>query len=334
MPLSLLTWSISPFCSYRSGSGVHLYDVGQVSAQQQLYPRLAAPFRKVDALSSGHVSDFVFVDGGDRMILSCDDVLCCWSIVGETPSLIWKYRWKPLSSMVSLCKDVLVLGSKHGHLALLNWKKTQRNAFSLKASPTILDEWISYRGLDVPSSSAMGIQHLRIETLVDCQADSDNWGHCRLSWVTACGWALSTTLCSTTKRTGRSKINYATKPIQCLNFNREIVKESKRSWSYNGGVVVSDGTKSVFCWSKAAEVTKVLPHHNKYVLDSQARFEVQTDSKPTLLWKGTFDDRLFSIPLSKRKGPPTAIAVHPSHEWVIVGTRSNGLYAVNSRCKI
>ena len=312
---------------------MYLYDVGEVSAHHHERPGRPSPCRKITPLSNGQISDLVFVDKGKRLVLACNDVLCCWSTVGPEPSLVWKFQWKAVSSIVSLCNDMVVLGSKQGHLALLNWEKTHRTSFSLKPIPTIVDEWVSYRGLEVPNSAAMGIQHLRVERLINCPASTGNWGHCNLIWMTACGWLLSTTLQSLTTRTSRSQIIYATNPMQCLNSKGEVVQESKRSWSYNGGVTVVDSTQTVFCWIKAEDVTKHIPHHDKYVLDSQPRFVTQSGIKPTLTWKRAIDGRLQSIPLSKRKGSPTAIAVHPSHEWIVVGS-AKGLYAINGRCKI
>jgi hypothetical protein len=293
-------------------------------------------------------------------MLCRNDLLYCWSTGVEAstsrPLLLWKFRWKAISSIVPLGHDVLVLGSKQGHLALLNWKKMQRAAFSCEPMPTLLDEWVSYKGLEVPPSSyAMGIQHLRVESDPKFSTDGENWGRCRLTWATACGWVLSTTVTSATTRMGRSRIHYSTKPIRCVKIKGEAadeeaadkkgpiyqtVEEAKRSWSYNGGVVVADRTKSALCWEKVPEVTKILPRqHDKRVLEHTGPcFVTGSDTKPALMWMRTSGSNskfvVDSVPLSKRKGPATAIAIHPGNEWIIVGTAANGLYAINGRSHI
>jgi hypothetical protein len=332
---------------------VYLYDINQVCARQEERTGQGTPYRKLAASEGGAVSELLFCGKGDRLVLCRNDLLHCWSIgVGVSrPLLLWKFRWKAISSIAPLGHDVLVLGSKQGHLALLNWKKMQRAAFSLEPMPTLLDEWVSYTGLEVPASSyAMGIQHLRVENDSDFSTDGEHWGHCRLTWVTACGWVLSTTATSATTRMGRSRIHHSTKPIRCVKIadeaagkegpNYQTVEEVKRSWSYNGGVVVADSTTSALCWEKVPEVIKILPrHHDKRVLEHTGpRFVAGSDTKPTLMWMRTFGSNsnciVYNVPLSKRKGPATAIAIHPSNEWIIVGTAANGLYAINGRSHI
>jgi hypothetical protein len=329
---------------------VYLYDINQVCARQQDPTGRGQLYRKLAASESSAVSDLLFVDKGDRLVVCRNDLLCCWSIVGARPSLLWKFRWKTISSIVPLCHDVIVLGSRQGHMALLNWKKMQRAAFSLEPMPTLLDDWVSYKGLEVPSSyGAMGIQHLRVENYSDFPTDGDKWGHCRLTWVTVCGWALSTTLSSPTTRIGKSQIHYLAKPIRCVKIRGEpadeadknasiyqTVKEAKRSWSYNGGIAVADSTKAALCWEKAPEVMKILPrHHDKRILeDTGPRFVAGSDTKPTLMWMRTFGSHVDSVPLSKRKGPATAVAIHPGNEWIVVGTAANGLYAINARSQV
>jgi hypothetical protein len=335
---------------------VYLYDINEVCARQEKRTGQSTPYRKLAAAEGGAVSELLFLQKGKRLVLCQNDLLYCWSIgVGaRMPLLLWKFRWKAISSIVPLGRDALVLGSKQGHLALLNWKKMQTAAFSLEPMPTLLNEWISYKGLEVPSSYAMGIQHLRVENDSDISTNGDHWGHCRLIWGTACGWVLSTTITSATTRMGRSRIHYSTKPIRCVKIKGEAadeatdnkgqiyqtVEEAKRSWSYTGGVVVADSTKSALCWEKVPEVIKILPRqHDKRVLeDTGPRFVAGSDTKPTLMWMRTFGSSsngvVYSVPLSKRKGPATAIAIHPSNEWIIVGTATNGLYAINCRSHI
>jgi hypothetical protein len=336
---------------------VYLYDINQVCARQEERKGQGTPYLKLAASEGGAVSELIFLQEGQRLVLCQNDLLYCWSIGAgtSTPLLLWKFRWKTISSIVPLGRDVLILGSKQGYLAMLNWKKMHRAAFSLEPMPTLLNEWVSYKGLEVPCPYAMGIQHLRLENNSNnMSTDGDHWGHCRLVWGTACGWVLSTTITSATTRTGRSRIHYSTKPIRCVKIKGEAadevddnkgpiyqtVEEAKRSWSYNGGVVAVDSTKSALCWEKVPEVIKILPrHHDKRVLEHTGpRFIAGSDTKPTLMWMRTFGSScngvVYSVPLSRRKGPATAIAIHPSNEWIIVGTATNGLYAINGRSHI
>jgi hypothetical protein len=121
------------FIGYYSLTGdCYLYDINQVCARQEERTGQGTPYRKLAASEGGAVSELVFLQKGKRLVLCQNDLLYCWSIgVGaRMPLLLWKFRWKAISSIVPLGRDALVLGSKQGHLALLNWKKMQRAAFS------------------------------------------------------------------------------------------------------------------------------------------------------------------------------------------------------------
>jgi hypothetical protein len=216
---------------------------------------------------------------------------------------------------------------------VMNLKVLQRTSFSLEKSPTIVKEWLSYRSLSTPGSIAMGIRDVRVEFFSTMMTKTDVL---HLNWVTFCGWHMSAWVYTVEKNHCPAEIVHETDRVKCLKASGEPVKEPPvRSWSLPINHRVQVGaTDTAMFWEDVPNVTQILPEHNPTILGPRESRFVRSDGKPALLWTmmgqgGT----VFRIPLSKRRGPHTAFAVHPSHEWVAVGTKENNIYAVNSRCK-
>jgi hypothetical protein len=171
---------------------------------------------------------------------------------------------------------------------------------------------------------SMGVVNLRVEasSFAGCK------GQCRISWVTKCGWGLSVGLDSPTKRRD-CEVWHSSPKVEVRNADGEPVSLAKIAWSLPQEPVSVD-TKSVFCWTDVPAVIRVLPHHNKYVVDSQPR--IIRSEKKALLWKDIVKDGpTHTIPLPKEwRTLPRAIAVHPSHEWIVAGD-SNQLAVLSAR---
>jgi hypothetical protein len=214
------------------------------------------------------------------------------------------------------------------------------------AGPTVVTEWNPLKILQVPSTNApcMGIRHLRVEgtlrPLDGSAIGNGGYATCRLVWITSCGWVLQAELESRGNGTLRkkSKVLFSTRPVHCINDRGEEVDlpAHLQTWSLPvAGKVVADSAQSALVWEKVVEVTRILPHHDKRVLDSQQGQLVRSlDEKPGLHVMTTNNSRVVqTVRLSRKRtgGSPTAVAIHPSHEWMVVGTASNGFYALNTR---
>jgi hypothetical protein len=321
----------------RTTGVVHLYQVDRVSEwitknqrNQFITPNISTYRRLAHQRSSGSVSSILFLTD-DTIAYSTGDAVYCWSLPStnslNNPQLVWRMQQNTarISCMASFGLDMIVMGSDRGHLTIVNWKKcTKERAFSTEKRPTVLQEWMPYGKQTEPKDGpveSMGVVNLRVEasSSADCTT-SNNWRECRISWVTKCGWGLSVRIDSPTKRRG-CKVWHSSPKVQVRNADGEPVSLAKMAWSLPQEPVSVD-TNPVFCWTDVPAVTRVLPHHNKYVVDSQPR--IIRSEKKALLWKDIVKDGpTHTIPLPKEwKILPRAIAVHPSHEWIVAGDGS------------
>ena len=290
-----------------------------------------------------------------------------------TPKRKWSWssnkNSRYITSMAVVTNDVVVLGFSDGTLALLNWKLLQRPAFSTAPSPTLLQEWSTIiRGSG--SIRTAGIQNLHVDTGRQQQVGAGSvpnfdtlQGLIHLDWVTRCGWHLTTCVdiqaaAAAAAAAGKHSKHryYATPPQVQYRTARVIYKHASTNqelknppitWSMPANhakvkAAIADGS---LLWEHVPQVTQILQDDNKYVLgsDGSSHF-VRANDKPTLLWRdigqqqqpssgGDNDDGLSRIPLSKRRGQPTALAIHPNREWIVVGTKAHNIYAINARSK-
>jgi hypothetical protein len=191
------------------------------------------------------------------------------------------------------------------------------------------------------------------------------YGRCRILWLTQCGWGLSMTVdlpsprSSSRRRTNETCCVWHAPPKLILQNAEGMVIDTRTNqcskdgnnnlhdnlWSLPLQPVASDcssssgshssacntnnGNATITCWTSVPAVTKILPHHNKYVLDSQPR--ILRESKSVLFWKdwrrsstssddgSQGEEDVQAIPIPKSWTTPTMIAVHPSREWIVVG---------------
>jgi WD40 repeat protein len=327
------------FLSWESGR-IYLFDLGEVNSwqdmthrrQQQGHPgRTPVPHRMIETGCQGDAdSSVIFVDDGDHVIVSCGDLSCYNLAKTNSTTEFWRLRWKRITSMVTISDDTILLGSSQGYFSMLNWKQVQRSSFSVKGSPTILNEWLSFRGLQTPIGAAMGIRHIRVEGRSIEAAKYAVWGRYQISWVTTGGWILSCLLEATRGKQRKSAVMYGTPKIQFLDSSGKPVAVSKAEWSLPKDRILMTGSSMGLFWEEIPQVTQRLPHHDKFVLLQHEECSVATN-KPALLHMTMRERSVTRIPLSRRRGKPTSFAVHPTNEWMVFGTKSCGLYILQSK---
>jgi len=327
-----------------SGGKLLLYDVATINGWLQQGSVGSQPRRVFDCSGSGARTGVdatvavLFVDSGARLLVASGQTLVCFD-TAVSNKILWKFNWKRISVMSPVDQDTVLVGSKCGHFALIDWKHTQRSSFSRIASPTILCEWLSYRGLLTPTGSTghMSIHCLVVETLSAAPVATNNqYCRFRVTWITSCGWVLTSVLDSTTgpKRfvpQTTATILFSTNPVALLNARGEHVKRSNPLWSLPLGACAGHGAGDLLVWEKVPDAIEVLPHHDKRVIGSYQPQTARPKSKPGLMmmWRnGAF---IQSCTLSRRRGKPVSVAIHPGHEWIVVATERDGLYALSAR---
>ena len=196
---------------------------------------------------------------------------------------------------------------------------------------------------------------------VDAQPRGKLWnGRCRVTWVTPCGWLLSIeidlppvnrntmTLCKVCHAPSKVVVQNADGTIIDPSSSRRPSGDTNQRNNYlwslpvkpiaadychdSSGSATKSGSDCVLCWTNVPAVTKILPHHDKYVVTSQPR--IVRKQEVLLLWKdlrtnhdlnydadGSRDNaaQFHTIPLPKLWTTPSVIAVHPCREWIVVG---------------
>jgi hypothetical protein len=181
----------------------------------------------------------------DHILIAFGATLTCFRYYPQKdptsilPKLKWTHlfpfggtllRKAAISALEPIGGEHVLVGSSHGHLALIQWKRVVQAAatssFSIMSAavkryaPTVLCQWLSYSSLQqIPPETdkeptLMGIQQLQVEEyqhqVVDqqqgqrpqSQSQSRNisvdyeqlFGRFRVQWVTRCGWVVSVTM--------------------------------------------------------------------------------------------------------------------------------------------
>ena len=290
---------------------------------------------------TGSVCDILFLDA-DNVLVSVGTFLYRWKLLSSNEkrqkqqrtssssttiggTLIWRYQPPSnVTSMAPLGSNLVVVGTNRGHLCLLDWtKRTKERSFSNEHRPLVLQNWIPHDRLDGPKEDKslrmmMGITKLRIETSNnECVAGKNYWGRCRVTWVTQCGWLLSVIM-ESAKIQENCLVHHSSPKVVFRNADGSLINtDDKRSWSLPYHLIGVDISSRVACWVNVPTVTKVLAHHDKFVLDSQPNTIV---SKRRTLMVHTNDQEIHSIQLPKAvKDLPQSLVVHPNLEWILVG---------------
>jgi len=238
---------------------------------------------------------------------------------------IWRYQpSSAVTSMAALGSNIVVLGSNRGHLYLLDWtKRMKERSFSNEHRPQVLQSWIPHDCLNGPKRdknlrNRMGITKLRVESSnEECVAGGKFWGRCRVIWLTQCGWLLSVVI-ESAKIRDQCFVHHSSPKVVFRNADGCLIDTAdKISWSLPYNPIGVDISSQVDCWAKVPIVTKILAHHDKFVLDSQP--DTIVSKKRELIVHG-FDREICNIQLpSTIKDVPQTLGVHPSLEWILVG---------------
>lgn len=240
---------------------------------------------------------------------------------GVCSTLIWRYQSASnVTSMAQIGCNIVVAGTAYGQLCLLDWTKySKERSFSNDHRPIILRRFVPHDALQAPREDIllgkrMGILKLKVlSTNTACKVGNKQWGRCQISWVTQCGWLLSMILESPTIL-GACRVVHATPKTIYKSADGTIINTGKQNWSLpqsSFGVCLSDEVIGIV---DVPAVTKVLSHHDKFVLDSQPNVVRSKKRSLTLYsrqgWK--------KIPFPKTiTDVPQTVTVHPSCEWMV-----------------
>lgn len=257
-------------------------------------------------------------------------------------TLVWRYQPpSPVTSMAPIGSNLVVIGTNRGHLCLIDWTKRTKVTLSFchEHRPNILQTWVPHDRLKAPSEdkslrNRMGIMKLRVETSnQECRLGKQHWGRCRVKWVTQSGWLLSMTLDSVRVQ-DNCHVHYSSPEVIFKNADGSLINNDRKSWSLPYNTIGTDLSNQVpACFVGVPAVTRILSHHDKFVLDSQPNTIV---SKQMVFMVHGIDDKIHNIPFpGVVKNLPQALAVHPSLEWIVVGERNRLHIMVSSgRAKI
>lgn len=249
--------------------------------------------------------------------------------------LVWRYQPGSLvTSMAQLGATMVVLGTNIGQLNLLDWTSySTERSFSNEKRPRILRRFVPHDRLVAPREDLllgkrMGIIQLRVDALgTPSEAKESHWGRFRLTWVTQCGWLLSLDA-ESPKMYGSCHVIHATEKALHRNADGLIVKTERQSWSLPQTSVAAYLSSSVVCVVNVPQVTKILSHHNKFVLDGQPTV-AHSRKKSLVVWTEVGKQ---TVPLPKTlKHLPQGVIVHPNHEWIVVAEGTQ-LHILSSRC--
>lgn len=244
--------------------------------------------------------------------------VCLW----KEGSLVWSWKSSEAVSCLSMVADnLLLLGCVDGSFVLLDWKKTSRKAFSSDKTPTIVSTWKtqsllkSITGSSRDLGGAFGVQSMKLETTVPTGQPAYTIGSCRITWITSGGWVLSMDL---TER--KVKVHNEPPAIKVLTSEGSVVAPTTKKYS-SPSVPVLAAAGSI--WQVVPRTTHVLPHHDKRVCQQR----VVKRSKQIQLGCIDDDGRVDKLTLKLR---PTSLTLHPSKEWLIIGTASK-IIVLNAR---
>mmetsp|Transcript_13469 Transcript_13469/g.15390 ORF Transcript_13469/g.15390 Transcript_13469/m.15390 type:complete len:769 (-) Transcript_13469:64-2370(-) len=344
-PVASLVWN--PYnmdelaVGFRVSGQMRIYNVDRVARDQSRNNRCTPPQNTYQSIAlqriTGSVCDILFLDV-DNVLVSVGSFLFRWKIQSSNEkrqkrgslttaggTLVWRYQPPSIvTSLAPIGSNIVVVGTNRGHLCLLDWtKRTKENSLSNGHRPKVLQNWIPHDRLDGPKEDRslrmqMGIMKLRVETSSnECVTGKSFWGRCRVMWVTQCGWLLSVILESARIRQN-CLVHHSSPKVVFRNADGSLINtDDRRSWSLPYHPIGVDMSSQVACWIGVPTITKVLAHHDKFVLDSQPHTVV---SKKRVLMVYTFDKEIRSIQLPKAvKDLPQSLVVHPSLEWILVG---------------
>ena len=322
------------------GNLLYIFDLGKEAARQQQGRGGSAKPMKVDlSLPRNFLMNIMFVAADTMIVSSADRIVCvtlrnsCRRIGGViAPSQLWSMTWKEntVSSIVSLGSGLVALGSTKGCLSVIHWQKTQKATFAAAPQPMILSSWFSGSSIRHPGSQHMGIHHLGVEQILE---RSHSFGSVIISWVTTCGWAMSTCI---DLKDGQplkpTKVLQRTTPVRCMNQRNEYIDIGKKTWSLPSKNLCVGSTDQYICWERVPDIVQVLPDHDKFVLSDRPRI-VSIAEHPSLNLIDRKTAQTYSVHLGKGAKQVISVAVHMSMEWILVSTVEDGVRFYSCRIK-
>ena len=315
---------------------VYLFDVAEVNGWKQSGGQGSVPQRTIRVPSSGSKETQILFLPDENILVSCGSEIFCYNLTGATTRLCWQQSWEKVTSTLLLGKNLIAIGSAKGNVMILDWTRVVQAPFATGYRPSIIMKWSSCAGNSVPTSW-VAVQSLYCDTSrTDVTLrEGKVWGDVRLRWVTSGGWLFSSVLRSSDDKPDRSKIVFSTTPLRYRTSESGLVQAKNGSWSLPTSPVASANRGRLCVWESVSDSTMVLPRHDKYVLQDSHSTIIRTNEKPSLRWmwigSDTHRNRDGLLQLSRRRGRPTCLDIHPSHQWIVAGLRSYGLYIIHAR---
>jgi hypothetical protein len=341
------------------------------SSQKRNLANQRFPFQEIccNGLNLNKYSKFIVVESDRYALLTTETSITCYRYEINTsnqqyqPSRTWSFKpWQQqpshlITDISVISNEIVLVGSSHGSMALLNWKKMQRtSSFTNNLCPTIIDKWISYKGVssigDTPPTM-MGIRQLH------ATISFNNTGLLclNLSWVTSGGWVMTSSLHLETtigknqnqnELTNNVKRNVAevlfrTNSVRCYNNEGKQVDPTRGTWSLP---LSSDSLQSCktlnggYYTESVPDVSMILPNRdNRVAGEQQIQFVRNSRHKPSIHFvhhttKNDLNSPFVSkIPLSRPLFGEglSSLSVHPSNEWIVIGSVNYGLIIHNAR---
>jgi hypothetical protein len=298
-----------------------------------------ATYRSIDIPKfPGGIQNILFTDSENVLLSTCKAMLYRYRLAkksGDRSTLIWRYQSSSnITSMARIGCNVVVAGTVKGELCLLDWTiYSKERSFSNDHRPKILRRFVPHDGLipprqDVLLGKRMGIIEVRTQTTNSTsQVGEGAWGRCCISWVTQCGWILSVVLASPTIILDACKVIHSTPKTIYKNADGTFVDNGQQSWSLPQTSVATCLSHDLICVVDVPTVTKVLSHHDKFVLDSQPN--IIRSKQRYLIVHSEQGKRRISLPKNIGRIPQN-LTIHPSREWMVLAEGSR-IHLLTSR---
>lgn len=268
-------------------------------------------------------SSFEFVDEGQIALLSAGATVFCWrlpepgSSVGTRLSPLWRYQHNEMIiTMAVLSNQTVVLGGMGGSITILNWKKTQSNAFSSKPTPTIQGR---LKFDEVGKNSLF----CTVQVMVTARLVGDFF---RLTWLSLGGRLSTVNVCLEPKsdlvfnKPKRDKTPFS-EVEACGTVNNETIIWSASELLRNNGGVDSSEKRSTY--------------DDRILRPSEQQPQAVYRRGSSLLkqWDYIANTRSQFFRLGIRRRKP--IAIHPSSEYMVaVESNSDRIVVFTDRVSI
>lgn len=272
------------------------------------------------AVSSGSYSGLVLLgtERGQLCLLNWKETVVKGSFTSERqPKLL--YEWTPTNTVkrrlstnngshrldIIRRRHLRNLPNSGTHAKIMNLSVSTTNGTAAPFSSMVMSHVDAGQETALSNDERINVNPLRRR---DEKQRRLIFGAYQVSWVTSSGWFLSTQLLDpidflmNRKSKHCSSNNVSTRPLALPQIwhvppvvrirsssGRWITNDSnshKKSmeWSTPIQPVEVDATPcNLWCWTKVPAVTKQLPHHNKYVLDSEPRI-IRSADRGLWMW--------------------------------------------------